>query len=65
MLRSDVVNAKLQAYEHAEGNTGSPVLLGPTEDDGSTVSEITWSHFGVLPNPFLKQIQERGISSGQ
>ena len=65
MFRSDVVHPKLQAYEHVEGNASSSVLLGRTEEDVSTATEIMWSHVGVLPNPFLKQVQERGISSGK
>lgn len=64
-LRSDVVNTKLQAYERVEVNRSSPVLLGHTEEDVSTVPKVMWSHFGVLPNPFLKQVQESGLTSGQ
>lgn len=63
-LRS-VVNAKLQAYEHVEVNRSSPVLLGRTEEDVSTVPKVMWSHFGVLPKPFLKQVQESRLTSGQ
>lgn len=50
----------MQVSERVEGNMSSPVLLGGTEEDISTVSKITWSHFGVVPNPFLKLVQERG-----
>lgn len=34
----------------------TPLFQGYTEEDVWTMSEITWRHFGALPNPFLLQV---------
>lgn len=64
-MRSDVVNAKLPAYGHVEGDTSSPVLSGHTVRMFQQCLRLRGATSIVLLNPFRKHIQERGTSSGQ